>query len=344
MIDDHSTIRQQSKYERTTIMIKSTRARLIALSLALLVLALPLASHAESAFTLEYPQNMADIGYAEPLTLDKVPERIVVMTTTPVLTLYEMGVTMISVPSSRVITWPDDLLASATLINTAMSANFDIETVVAMSPDLVMMGYPSAETYGKILDDVGIPVYYLDAGHTVSYESIKLQTEKLIKAFGIDGDAAKAGQAILDRFAAFEEKLEETKAKFTGKTVMVLQSGPPSQYIQTIGGTLGSMADMIGFKNVYENSETSMALIDYEVALDYNPDLVLAVGSSPTGEEHQAIMEADFANNQAYWDSIPAIKNGGIIYLPIQFVSSAGINVIDNINNLISIIEAKLAE
>lgn len=324
-------------------MFKNVSFKVISLAIALCVICIPLAALAEGtgSFSLEYPRLMVDKGYADPLTLDKTPERIVVMTTTPVLTLYELGVTMISVPSSRVITWPDDLLANATLINTAMSANFDIETIVAMSPDLVMMGYPSEETYGKILADAGIPVYYLDAGHTVSYESIKQQTEKLIAAFAPDSDA---GKSILDRFAALESRLEETSTKLSGVSVMVLQSGPPSHYIQTIGGTLGSMADMIGLANVYENNETSMALIDYEVALDYNPDLVLAVGASATGEEHQTIMEEDFAKNQAYWDSIPAIKRGDVIYLPIKYVSSAGINVIETITELIGIIEAKLAE
>ena len=75
---------------------------------------------------------------------------------------------------------------------------------------------------------------------------------------------------------------------------MVLQSSPPNHYIQTESGTLASMAAMMGFGNVYENSETSMAQLDLETALSYHPDLVLCVGASTQAEEHQKLMEEEF--------------------------------------------------
>ena len=38
-----------------------------------------------------------------------------------------------------------------------------------------------------------------------------------------------------------------------------------------------------------------------------------------------------------YWYSIPAIAQGNVIYLPASYVSTAGINIVDTINNLIGI-------
>ena len=35
---------------------------------------------------------------------------------------------------------------------------------------------------------------------------------------------------------------------------------------------------MLGLTNVYENDASSMAQLDYETALSYDPDLVLCVG------------------------------------------------------------------
>lgn len=285
---------------------------------------------------LEYPQNMKEKGYTEALILEQMPQKAVLMSSTPVLALYQLGVPMIAVPKSTVVTWPEDLVAKAEELNVVMNSNFDIETVVAMEPDLVILGYTNADTYGKILEEVNIPVYYVDAGHTVSYESIKQQTEVLVKAFGAD---SQAGKDMMQAFTDLEARLEETKQKYQGKTVMVLQSAPPSHYIQTKDGTLGSMLNMLGFTNVYENSASSMAEIDMEVALSYNPDLVLCVGASKTAEEHKKLMEEDFANNLAYWNSISAIERGDIIYLPNSYISSAGINIIDNINQLIEIID-----
>lgn len=288
-----------------------------------------------AAITLEYPANMQEKGYTEPLTLTSAPQRVVCMSSTPVLALHEMGVPMVAIPASSVVDWPEDLAAYAQQLQLSHNTNFDIETVVALEPDLVILGYTSQETYGAVLEGAGIPVYYVDAGHTVSYDSILAQTQALVDAFGAD---TEVGADILQRFADLEARLEEARAQLAGKTVMVLQSAPPSHYIQTNGGTLGSMAEMLGLTNVYENDASSMAQLDYETALSYDPDLVLCVGMSKTGEEHRALMEEDFANNPDYWNSIPAIAAGDVIYLPVSYISSAGINVVDNINALADIV------
>ena len=291
--------------------------------------------------TIEYPANMQQRGYTEPVVLEAMPQRVACLSSSPVLALYEMGVPMIAIPTSSVVEWPEDLAATAEQLQLSHNTNFDVETVIALEPDLVIMGYTSQETYGNVVSDAGIPVYYVDAGHTVPYDSIKMQTEALVSAFGADSEA---GTAMLQRFDGLEARLEDVRAQLEGKTVMVLQSSPPAHYIQTSDGTLGSMAEMIGLTNVYENDASSMAQIDYETALSYAPDLVLCVGMSETGEGHRELMEADFANNPEYWNSIDAIANGDVIYLPVRFISSAGINVVDNIGELADLVLAHFAQ
>lgn len=300
------------------------------------------AAGTESAgVTIEYPENMQARGYTEPVVLETTPQRVACLSSSPVLALYEMGVPMVAIPTSSVVDWPEDLAASAEQLQMAHNTNFDVETVIALEPDLVIMGYTSQETYGNVVSAAGIPVYYVDAGHTVPYDSIKMQTEALVNAFGADSEA---GVAMLQRFDDLEARLEDVRAQLEGKTVMVLQSSPPTHYIQTSDGTLGSMAEMIGLTNVYENDASSMVQLDYETALSYNPDLVLCVGMSETGEGHRELMEADFANNPEYWNSIPAIANGDVLYLPVRFVSSAGINVVDNIGELADLVLSHFAQ
>lgn len=67
-------------------------------------------------------------------------------------------------------------------------------------------------------------------------------------------------------------------------------------------------------------------------------------GLSPTGEGHRQLMEEDFAKNPDYWNSIPAIAQGRVLYLPVSYVSSAGINVIDNISTLADLVLAHIGE
>lgn len=294
----------------------------------------------EGKFVLEYPEDMQALGYTEPIVLDEVPERVVSLSAAPVLALYELGVNLVGIPNSMVVSWPEELKASTETVSFSVMSpdDFDYESVVDLEPDLVLLGYTGAETAGATLESLGIPVYYLYAGHTVPYESIVGQTNALIDAFAVDEDSIAAGEMIRDRFDALEQNVEAAKEVFDGKTVMVLQSaGTDSHYIQTKNGTLGSMADMIGLTNVFENEGSSMVQLDYEQALDYDPDLVLCVGAT-SAEAHQKLMETAFAENEEYWDSIPAIADGRVLYLPVSYVSTAGINAVDCINDLIRIV------
>ena len=197
-----------------------------------------------------------------------------------------------------------------------------------------LLAYNGADTAGKTLESLGIPVYYIYAGHTVPYESIVGQTNALIDAFSVDEESAAAGEKIRERFDALDQNMEAAKEAFAGKSVMVLQSSGDAHYIQTENGTLGSMAAMIGLENVYTNDQSSMVQLDYEQALDYDPDIVMCVGAEDA-EGHKELMEKAFAENPEYWNSIPAIAEGRVLYLPVSYVSTAGINVIDGINDLI---------
>lgn len=292
-----------------------------------------------AAFVLEYPADMQALGYTAPLALEEVPERVVCLSAAPVLALYEMGVNLVGVPNSMVVAWPEDLAASASRVSFSVMSpdDFDYEAVVALEPDLVMLAVNGAETAGAKLEELGINVYYLYAGHTVSYDSVKMQTEALIDAFSLNDEAKAAGEAIMERFAQVEAEVSAAKEAFAGKSVMVLQSGSADvHYIQTANGTLGSMLQMIGFENVYENASSSMVQLDFEQALSYNPDYVVCVGASDAAT-HQALMEEAFASNPEYWNAIEAVANDNVICVDVTYVSTAGINVIDNINNLVSI-------
>ena len=299
----------------------------------------------DQKFVMTYPEDMQALGFTEPLVLESVPQRIVCLSTAPVLALYEMGAKLVGIPSSRVVSWPEKLKESTETVQfSAMSSSdFDYESIVALEADLVLVGSSSTEV-GEQIQALGIPVYYVFAGHTVSYNNIKNQTAALTSAFSVDEASTAKGEEIMGRFTALEERLAAVQPVYAGKKVMVLQSGDASNhYIQTARGTLASMAAMMGFENVYENEASSMAKLDFEQALDYNPELVLCVGSG-TAQEHQALMEQAYSENEAYWYSIDAIKNGDVIYLPVEFCSTAGIHVVDSINTLIDCIEAFYAE
>ena len=163
---------------------------------------------AGETYKLEYTPTLQAYGFTEPVILKAKPQRVVSLVHTPVLALYEMGIKQVAVPQAAMLEWPADLVKDAKLLNVSMNSNFDIESVIALEPDLVIVGYQSKDTYGKILDREKIPVYYVDAGHVVSYESIKELTDVLIKAFGQHNAGA---EAITDRFNTLEARMAEKR-------------------------------------------------------------------------------------------------------------------------------------
>ncbi len=281
---------------------------------------------------LNYPASMQAKGFKEPVVLKQKPQRVVSLTITPVLALHEIGVTQVGIPKSSVVTWPEALSKNAKQFTVAMRDNFDIESVVALEPDLVLVSYYAKDKYGQLLEKQNIPVYYVDAGPMVDYKSVKDLTSALIDAFGKD---SKGAQAITERFKKLDERMAAERGVNNGKTVMVLQSAPPRHFIQTKDATLGSMLNLLGYKNVYSNDKSRMVMLDKEQALSYNPDILVCVGAASNPADHQKAMEADFAANPEYWRQIKAVREGSVIYLSSRYVVSTGIDVIDNINQLI---------
>lgn len=300
----------------------------------------------DTQFVLEYPEDMQALGFTEPVVMEEMPERVVSLSTAPVLALHELGANLVGVPVSSVIVWPEELTANSESVSfSAMSdGDFDFESVLALEPDLVFLASAAKDTAGAALESLGLTVYYVYAGHTVPYESIKMQTEVLIEAFDMTQESIDAGEAILDRFAELEEKLAETQKLYAGSSVLVLQSNSyQSHYAQTKEGTLGSMLDMMGFTNVYENETASLAQIDLEQALTYNPDYIVCVGSG-SAEYQEELMNKAFESNPEYWNCMTAVENGNVICLDVKYISSTGINVIDNMTSLMDDIQACMGE
>ena len=295
-------------------------------------------------FSIAYPSHMADYGYTGSLVLSEEPETIVSLSTYPVLTLFAMDVELAAVPSTKVITYPEDF--KGTILPGMMSDTFDIEMIVSLEPDLVLMPVTSAQQYGLMLEDLEIPVYYvaMTSQNMDVYSLIKEQTEALVNAFSTSEEKKTLGDAVMERFAASDAALTQIAEQMAGKTVMsITVSGETSIYMNSETSTLGCMLKLCGLENVYmpmgdAGAGHSMGRMDMEKSLEYDPDLIVVCGSS-TLEDNKALMDAIYALNPEYWDSYEAFKERRVIYLPSSYVSTAGINIINNITDLIAELE-----
>ena len=92
---------------------------------------------------LPYASSLAKQGITGSITLPKRPERVVTLTNSPVLALYELGVPQAAVPDTKILQWPEGLEKQAKKIQTGMRSNIDLESVIAQEPDLLFLDEPT---------------------------------------------------------------------------------------------------------------------------------------------------------------------------------------------------------
>ena len=117
---------------------------------------IPLTYAAETTerYEILYPEYMQE-SEGESLVLDQKPEKIVCLSNSALQILIRCNMQPIAVTSpASTIDYPD-WVSELPVIETGMS-ELDSESVIAMEPDLVIMGVHLQEDYGPILESAGI--------------------------------------------------------------------------------------------------------------------------------------------------------------------------------------------
>lgn len=290
-------------------------------------------------FEILYPEYMKE-SEGESLVLEKEPEKIVCLSNSALQILVRCDMQPIAVTSpASTVDYPD-WVSELPVIETGMS-ELDSESVIAMEPDLVIMGVHLQEDYGPILEDAGIPVYYTSEGPSITYNEVKEEALVLGESFGGEEERAE----IQQEFDDLEQRAAEYKESHDSKTMMILFAAPPT-YQQTSEGYLGSMLAMLPFENLSDtliDPSARTAPLDMEKLVEQNPEVLFAISpTTPTADMLEASYQEEFTNNPQIWDNLTAIQEENIIYLSSDYVTSKGIHIIDSMNELMDMLEEKL--
>lgn len=310
----------------------------ILLSIAMLLSAAVAAFAESEGMTLYYPSYMQE-SEGETLVLDEKPERIVCLSNAALQVLVRCDIHPVAVTSPAGSVEYPEWVGELPVISVAMDS-LDIESVVAMEPDLVIVGSYQKETYGQQLADAQIPVYYTSEGPSIAYNETKEEAIALTRSFGTEEMAAQ----VEAEFAAVEARAAEYSANHASQTMMIFFHLPGS-YQQTSQGYLGSMLSMLPFENLSDalvDPSSRTVPIDVETAITQNPDVIFAISpTAPAAEMLQATYEEAFAENAELWNQLDAVADGNIIYLSNEYVTSKGLQIVNSLNALIDLLEEK---
>ena len=238
--------------------------------------------------------------------LKKKPERIIVTSSSFLEPLHEVGGDVVARPDSKT-NMPDYAKDKPSIGRTY---NVDMEKLISYTPDLVIINKATNEKLIQPLEAAGIPVI---VAKLKSYEDVK---NGLRQFAVITGHPEKAEAFIAD----MDKRIEEIKNRLPKKElrVLILHSTSQGVSVQLDSSIAGSVANLLGFKNVASGMKAmedkpDAAPYSIETAVEQNPDVIF-VTSMGKVDEIKASMEKTMETNPA-WQSIPAVRDKKVYYL-----------------------------
>lgn len=250
--------------------------------------------------------------------LSKKPERIVALSASFLEPLHAVGGDVVGRPDSKT-KMPDYAKDKASV---GEVYQIDVEKVLACQPDLVLINKGMNEKLISTLEANNVPSIVIDMR---SYEDVKRE----IKTFAqITGEKEKGDALIHEMDAKIEGVLARVPQE--KKRVAILHSTSQGLSVQLDGSIAGSIAKALGWENVAAGmtpleKNPDAAPYSMETLVEQNPEIIF-VTSMGKMDEIKKNMEKTIAESPA-WQSIPAIKQGKLYYLPQDlFLLSPGLH------------------
>ena len=254
-------------------------------------------------------------------------EEIVVATSVAVTEILDaLGVKVSGVPSTSY-----ELPGStkdAVEVGNPMSP--DLEIIKSLNPTMVVSVDTLGSDYMNLFTENNIPSEF------VSLESLD-GLKEAITTLGEKFDKNDEAKALLEQIESKELEVKEKADNLDKPEVLVLFAAPGSTMIATSKSYVGSLVELVGGKNIIEDSSTAFITYNKEDLAMLNPEKILVmVHALP--EETKAALEAEMASDSA-WQNINAVKEGNVIYLDSEYFGmSANLKVIEGLEILSDIV------
>ena len=254
-------------------------------------------------------------------------EEVVVATSVAVTEILDaLGVKVSGVPSTS-YELPEST-KGAVEVGSPMSP--DLEIIKSLNPTLVVSVDTLGSDYMNLFTENNIPSEF------VSLESLD-GLKEAITTLGEKFDKNDEAKALLEQIESKELEVKEKAENLDNPEVLVLFAAPGSTMIATSKSYVGSLVELVGGKNIIEDSSTAFITYNKEDLAMLNPEKILVmVHALP--EETKAALEAEMASDSA-WQNINAVKEGNVIYLDSKYFGmSANLKVIEGLEILSDIV------
>ena len=255
---------------------------------------------------------------------DKAPQRIVI--TGKAFFMIIDAIYMFPEAKQRVIGMNDtsqNKLDFMPLIDSNMStktlftgSDVGPEQILPAKPDVVITKSVNASKLGKSLEQVNVPVVYVDFELPEQYARDLAILGQLLG----NVDRAKKIDAYyktqMDRVSAKTKNVKDADKpqvlllQYAEKSGTIAFSIPPAEWMQTL------IVEMAGGKAIWKSSSDKggWAVVNLEQIAAWNPDMVFVVNYTGNSKEVVKKLQAD-----PKWQSLQAVKNNKLYGFPSDF-------------------------
>ena len=254
-------------------------------------------------------------------------EEVVVATSVAVTEILDaLGVKVSGVPSTS-YELPEST-KGATEVGNPMSP--DLEIIKSLNPSLVVSVDTLGSDYMNLFTENNIPSEF------ISLESLD-GLKEAINTLGEKFDKNDEAKSLLNEIESKELEVKEKSESMENPEILLLFAAPGSTMIATSKSYVGSLVEIVGGKNIVEDSSTSFITYNKEDLAMLNPEKILVmVHAMP--EETKAALEKEMLTDSA-WQNINAVKEGKVTYLDsTYFGMSANLKVIEGLDLLSDIV------
>lgn len=272
--------------------------------------------------TTEPPPGAADTvpPSTDATPVDTVPpppaadiERIISLSATHTSTLAAIGAGELivgididsEVPDGAVDLQVDDLLVDA----------LDIDTVVALDPDLVVLGDDPFGRAPVLLADAGIAVF--DGAPPADLEGIENQILELATAVGRPGD----GERVVTQMRSDIDEIFSSIPDTGGLTYFY--EIDPLLTTWAPGGLRGSIFGEIGLSTIVPPTDRDFLVFDEDELFASDPDVIVLA------DVDCCEVTAERVASRPGWGQLSAVQNGAIAELSDEVAQQFGLNVVE---------------
>jgi iron complex transport system substrate-binding protein len=280
--------------------------------------------------TVPPPIRLTD-GLGTELVLAGPAARIVSLGASNTEILYALGAGDLLVGSDQFSDYPEEAKARATI--SAGYGTLDVESIIALEPDLVLAAEIMSAEQVQAMRALGLTVFYI-ANPTSLPDGLYANLRTIGELTGRTAGAEELATSLRTRFETVAGRIAEA----AGNPLVFFELGgddPARPYTAGPGTFIDMLITLAGGRNIAASLAAEWPQISAEEIFRLDPDIIV-LGDTAFGTTPESVAE------RPGWGNLAAVKNGKVYPIDSNLVLRPGPRMIDGLEVMASLIHPEV--